>query len=332
MATLGTQTLTLADWAKRMDPDGTMPQIVEMLSETNEILTDAGVMEGNLPTGHRVTIRTGLPAVYWRAMNEGVPPSKSTSKQVDETTGMLEAYAEVDKAAAELNGGSAAWRMSEEAPFTEAMSQEQAKMMFYGNPADNPRHYLGLSPRYSAISTDKNQTGYNIIDGGGTGSDNTSVWFVTWHDQSTFLTFPKGSQAGLQRRDLGEETLTDSAGGMYQGYRTHYKWDNGLVLKDWRDTVRVANIDVSALTGDGSTGTDLISVMVKAWHRIEHQGRGRTAIYCNRTIQAFLDEQAMNKTNVNLTISEWAGQPVTLFRGLPIRRCEQLLETESRVT
>lgn len=33
MSTLGSTVLTLADWAKRLDPDGKVPAIVEMLSQ-----------------------------------------------------------------------------------------------------------------------------------------------------------------------------------------------------------------------------------------------------------------------------------------------------------
>ena len=79
MATLAQSVLTLADWAKRLDPDGKVPAIVEMLSQTNEVLADMLFKEGNLPTGERTTIRTGLPSVYWRLLNQGVAPSKSTT-------------------------------------------------------------------------------------------------------------------------------------------------------------------------------------------------------------------------------------------------------------
>src|SRR4051812_34313530 len=120
MAVLSTGALTLADWAKRLDPDGSVPAVAEMLSQTNEILSDAVFKEGNLPTGHRVTVRTGLPTVYWRALNAGVPTSKSTTAQVDENLGMLEARSHVDVRVANLNGNSAAFRLSEDSAFLEA--------------------------------------------------------------------------------------------------------------------------------------------------------------------------------------------------------------------
>jgi hypothetical protein len=94
---LGTGNLSLADWAKRLDPDGKVPTIVELLSQSNEVLLDMQWREGNLPTGHRTTVRTGLPAVAWRLLNQGVTPSKSTTAQIDEQCGMLEAWSEVDK-------------------------------------------------------------------------------------------------------------------------------------------------------------------------------------------------------------------------------------------
>src|SRR5574343_52982 len=120
MAALSTGALTLADWAKRLDPDGKVPMIVELLEQTNDILTDMRWIEGNLPTGHRTTVRTGLPAVAWRLLNQGITPSKSTTAQIDEQCGMLEEWSEVDKHLALLNGNTAAFRLSEGLAFIEA--------------------------------------------------------------------------------------------------------------------------------------------------------------------------------------------------------------------
>ena len=79
MAALATTNPTLADVARRMDPDGKIDTIVEILNETNEILEDATMIEGNLPTGHRTTIRTGLPTPTFRKLYGGVQPTKSTT-------------------------------------------------------------------------------------------------------------------------------------------------------------------------------------------------------------------------------------------------------------
>ena len=239
MAILSTSNLTLADWAKRVDPDGRVPVVAELLSQSNEILEDCVFKEGNLPTGERVVVRTGLPAVYWRALNQGIPSSKSTTAQVDEACGILEARSEVDKDLAMLNGNTAQFRLSEDTAFLEAMNQTQAETLFYGNPASDPKQYLGLAPRYSSLSAANAQ---NILDAGGA-ADLTSVYLVVWGDQTVYCPFPKGSKAGLIHEDLGEQTVytesTSTAGVASSSTRmqamvTRYQWKSGLVVKDWR--------------------------------------------------------------------------------------------------
>jgi hypothetical protein len=327
MATIGTTALTLIDWSKRLDPNGNTADLVELLNTTNPILTDAAVVEGNLPTGHRTTVRTGLPTPAWRMLNYGVQPSKSTTVQVDDSSGMLEAYSQVDKDLANLNGNTASFRLSEDRAFIEGMTQEMASTLWYGNTATDPKKFLGLSPRYASLSA---ANADNIIDASGTQTDNTSIWLITWSDQTTHLIFPKGSRAGLQSRDLGEQTLIDAAGGLYQGYRSHYKWDIGLSMRDWRYNVRICNIDVSNLIAD-SSAANLTRQMIKATHLLPSDGMGKSVFYVNRTVSTYLDLQMMNATNVNLTLSEAAGVRVMSFRGIPIRRSDALLNTEARV-
>ena len=79
MSTLTATNPTLLDVAKRVDPNGSVADIVEILNETNEILQDMTVLEANDGTGHKTTIRTGLPSSAWRKLNYGVPASKSTT-------------------------------------------------------------------------------------------------------------------------------------------------------------------------------------------------------------------------------------------------------------
>lgn len=333
MATLSNGVLTLADHAKRLDPDGKIATVAELLSQTNEILEDAVFMEGNLPTGHRVVIRTGLPTVYWRAINQGVPLSKSTTAQVDEACGMLEAYSEVDKDLAELNGNTSSFRLSEDQAFLEAMNQAQAQTMFYGNPGSDPKQYLGLASRYSAISGAGNAA--NVIDAGGTGSDNTSIYLVVWGENTVFCPFPKGSKAGLIHNDLGLDTVLDASGGRYQAFRTHYQWKNGLVVKDWRYVVRIANIDVSNLVSE-SSAADLIKLMSRALDRIPNFGMGRAAFYMNRTVYSMLRIQALAKSQQVLAVDKGLNQfgtaaSWTSFQGVPLRKVDQILNTEARV-
>lgn len=341
MTTLANSNLTLADWAKRTDPDGRVPVVAELLSQSNEILEDCVWKEGNLPTGERVVIRTGLPTVYWRALNQGIPSSKSTTAQVDEACGILEARSEVDKDLAMLNGNTAQFRLSEDTAFLEAMNQTMATTLFYGNPATDPKQFLGLAPRYSDIGVGSPNNSQNILDAGGTGSDNTSIYLVVWGDQTVYCPFPKGSKAGLIHEDLGEQTVYNSDGTRLQAYATRYQWKPGLVVKDWRYVVRIANIDVSDLVAQATTqaptaATAIIKLMARALYRIPNMSMGRAAFYMNRTVHSGLSVAALDKSQYVLKVNEGLsqfGMPNSWlsFLGVPLRRVDAIINTEARV-
>lgn len=341
MAATGNTVLTYADWAKRLDPDGNIPDIVDMLSQTNEMVGDMLVKEGNLPTGERVTISTGLPDVYFRMLNQGVPNSKSTTAQVDESCAMLEARAQLDEKIASLNGNSAAFRLSEGERFVEAMNQKVARTMLYGSAA-NPEEFVGLANRYSSLSAANAQ---NIISAGSvTGGDATSIWLIGWGMKSVYGIFPKGSKAGLSHEDLGLGDAFDANNNRFRAYMDRWSWDLGLVVKDWRYAVRICNIDSSALAADNTGATiNLVNLMLKALHRLPSYAGGmapdgsgfrgiKPVFYVNRTVREMLDIQAASKSNLLLNAGEEEGRLKTTLRGVPIRTMDAILSTESVVS
>jgi hypothetical protein len=322
---------TILDQVKRTDPDGSIARIVEALTERNPILMDATAMEGNLPTGHRVTIRSGLPSVGWRLLNAGIDASKSTTIQVDEACGLLEARSEVDCELARLNGNEAAFRASEDMAFIQAMNNEAANAIFYASTATDPEKIHGLTPRFDALTANDNSD--NVIDAGLSpdGSDHASMWFVTWHPDTCYLIYPKGTQGGLTSEDLGKEYVEDAASKKFLAWRTHFIWRLGLCVKDWRYIVRVCNIDTGKIT---ATGRELLTAMIEAYNHIFDLNTGRTVIYCNRTVLTWLDKQIMLSTTSNLHLShaEWHGRKVVSFRGIPIVPVDALSITEAEVT
>ena len=339
-AILSNANLTLADWAKRQDPDGRVPIVAELLSQSNEILEDCVFKEGNLPTGERVVIRTGLPQVYWRALNQGIPNSKSVTAQVDEACGILEARSEVDKDLAMLNGNTAQFRLSEDTAFLEAMNQTQASTLFYGNPATDPKQFLGLAPRYSSTTAGNGQ---NVLSAGGsTAASQTSVYLVVWGDNTVYCPFPKGSKAGLIHEDLGEQTVYNSDGTRLQAYATRYQWKNGLVVKDWRYVVRVCNIEPSQLLAQSGSqaptaATALIKMMTRALYRVPNMSMGRACFYMNRTVHSGLSVAALDKSQYVLKVNEGLsqfGMPYSWlsFLGVPLRRVDSILNTEAVVS
>jgi hypothetical protein len=326
MAAIGTA-VNLLDLSTRMDPNGGIAPIAELLSQTNSFNGNMVWKEGNLTTGERVTIRTGLPTIYFRKLNQGIQPSKSTTVQVDEGTCMMEARGQIDKDLAELNGLSAAFRMSENQPFIESMGQTFGAKAFYGNTGLDPEQFTGLATRYSDDSGPANAE--NIIDAGGRGSDNTSIWIIDHSDQGVY---PKGLQGGLQHEDLGLGDAFDAQTppARFRAYMDRWSWKCGLVVKDWRRVVRIANIDVSNLIAETSAA-DILELLAVAVDKFP-AGSKNLRIYCNRTVKTMLRIQTMNRPNVYLTIGQEEGRPKNMFDGIPIELHDQLLSTESAVT
>ncbi len=329
MATLSQTNPTLTDLSRALDPNGAIAQVVEILNQVNDVLDDMTFIEGNLPTGHRTTIRAGLPTPTWRKLYGGVQPGKSARVSVTDNCGMLEAYAEVDKALADLNGNTAAFRLSEDKAHIEGMSQEVAKTLFYGNEGTKPEAFTGFAPRYNSLAAENKD---NIINAGGTGATNTSIWLVVWGPDTCHGIYPKGSKAGLQTKDLGEITLenADGSNGRMQAYRSHYRWDVGLSVRDWRYVVRVANIDVPTLASDANT-KPLVSWMIQASERIPVLGRGRACWYVNRSIREKLRLGILEKTAGNMSWESVAGERVMTFDDIPVRCTDALINTEAKV-
>ena len=340
MAVLKATNPTLLDLAQLRDPDGRIADVVEILNETNPILLDMSWVEGNLPTGNKTSVRTGIPGATWRKMYGGVQPNKSTVTTVTDNTGMLEAYAEVDKALADLSGDVSKFRMQEDRPHIEGMNQEIVDTLFYGNEGTEPEAFTGLSPRYNSISA---ENGDNIIDALGTGTDNASIWLIVWGPNTVHGIIPKGSVAGMQVTDKGQVTLEDASDGSNTGrmeaYRTHYKWDAGLTLRDWRYAVRIPNIDKSQLSIVYDAGifatpsAHLANLMFQAMYLVPNLAFGRPVFYMSRTILTTLRQQLASAVQGStLTVSNVGGVFTESFQGIPIRRTDALAADEARVT
>lgn len=333
-------TLSLLDIAKRTDPDGAVPIIAELLSQKNEVIQDIPWIEGNLPTGTRNTVRTGLPQAYWKVANTGTNASKSTTAQIDEAAGILEAWSIIDYDVAMLNGNVQKYRLTEADAFIESMSQQFAGTLFYGNTGVNTEQFMGFGPRFGAISGAVN--GQNVMNALGTGSTNASIWLIGWGQNTVYGIYPRGTIGGMVHEDFGRrplQTSTTFGNGMIDSYVDKWQWKCGLAVKDWRFVVRMANVYLPDLTS--GTGTQNAQQMIKLLSRMRSRipswGAISPAFYMNRTLQSMLMIQALDKSQNALGVTQGLDQFGKLqtglnFLGIPIRVCDQLLNTESAIS
>ena len=323
--------VTLKEFADRFGANGNKQyqQIIEQQSKTNKILQVMPFHECNDGQRDMATIRAALPEVAWRMINRGTKPVKTQVKQASFTCGELEGYADVDEKLLKQNGNSNEWRLSENAGIQESMNQKMATTFFYGDEKVNPAGFTGLSAYFYSKTHQEKIYADQIIDAGGTGNNLTSLWFVGFGNLSCYGIFPKGSNAGFNYEDMGKVEMRDANGGIFYGYRSKYNWSTGLAVRDPRFIVRVANIDITALTANDADA--FIEKLIRAYNQIENPDAVNLNIFCNRNVQTYLDILAAKKTNVRLGIDEFAGKKITHFYGVPILRSDAIVNTESAI-
>jgi hypothetical protein len=344
------QWLSLLDLARRIDPQGKIDFIAEMLSQANEFYDDIVWQEGNEIGGHKFTFRTAIPPGAWRSYLQGIPYSASKTAQATVSVGSLEAYSQIDRMQAEDSGNPERYRYSEDVAFMEGMSQTMAQTFMYGNSVTLPQQFMGLSPFYNTVNTATAQNAGNVLDALGTGSSNASMWMLGWGERTIYGIYPRGSKAGLTFEDKGDTVPGfDSLGNRFEAYTSWFRWQAGLCPMDWRYGARVCNIDTTTAGLAGSNAYDIFAGLAQLMYLFPTLGRGqsgitqtdapsepspgiRTKLYMNRTLRHWADVQAIRDRNVLLSSRDYAGAPIETFRGIEVRTVDQLLVTEARVT
>lgn len=336
MAVVGNDVLTLADLKSRLGPDNKVSPIIEVLSRQDEMLADIPMMEANLLTTHKTTVRAGLPTPTYRRFNQGVAATRSATAQIEFPMAMLSDRSELDKDLGNLGGNLGAVRFSESVPHMMGMAQSIADTFIYGDPVVNPTtddsKFPGLGYYFKDNTTANTKD--HVITALGSGSDNASIWIIAWGDDTICGIYPNGSVAGLEHNDLGEGDAFDASNRRFRAYMDEYKWTCGLAVKDWRAAVRIANIDVSDLIATTANQQLLSNYVIEGLDKIPSQYRSRAKIYCNSTVKTAwrLGQRADVKSGGGLTFENIAGKNVASFDGYPVRTSNALTLTEATVS
>lgn len=341
--------ISLADVGRRLDPDGKVADMAELMSQCNEMVEDMPMVEANGLVSHTTTIRTALPKGTYIRYYQGVGFSKSSAAQVEFGMSLLRDYSRIDKRLARLGGNEQALREKEDVAHMEGLAQQQATSIIYGNSWTNPTQFTGWAPLFNTVSTATAQNAVNVFDCGGTGSSNASIWLIGWGETTAYGIYPKGSQGGLVFENIADRYPgIDASNNIYEALTSLFEWQLGLVVEDWRYTVRLCNIDTTTVGLLGPTPPDLFAILSRAIVRLPTAGRMQSNItktdapnkmssnvrlkmYCDRTVRAAMDVQAIRDKNVLLSPRDYAGAPIVNFRNIPIGVQDSMLNTEQRV-
>lgn len=332
MSVLGTSNLTLFDLQRQLDPDGSVAKLVNIVSNSNPILEDIPWMQGNRETGNQVSQVTEIEEAGLRAINGYTTPTKSGNKVIVDGAALIESWGEVDSELLRISPNPEQTRMNADKMKIEAMGKKVANLIFYGDTTSDQLEINGLQSRYDTPGTTRDTAGYQLIDAGGDDSDNASIYIVGWGDDRVYGFYPKNTQAGLEFKDLGEETAEDGSGGLRRVVRSQYIWRCGLSVADPRYVVRICNIKTGSLAADLTTGADLVDGILAGLELLPSLDNITPVIYCSRTIRSFFRRQ-MNKTdNAYLTWDNIGGKRIMRFAEAKVSTCDALLDTESSVT
>lgn len=319
--------LNIVDAAKKVDPNGNIAQMVELLAKKNAFLQDIPFVQGNLPMGHKFSGRMALPTPQWRSINQGIDASKSQADSFEEKAGMLEGLSKVDVALAELYGsGAAAFRQDEDNSFFTAFGIEVARALFYESTDTNPDRVHGLTPRFDGTGVASGQ--FISADAGSASGQRSSIWLVGWAPDTVFGFYPKNGVAGFHTEDLGKQIVKDANNKEYIAYVSHHKWSLGVCVKDYRQVVRVANLQNSRIDAAG-TNVKLWQVLQDAVAAVYDTDTVNPVFYMNRNIFSGLNKQLFEKSANLLEYIERGGRRVPHFLGIPIRICDALTNTET---
>lgn len=331
---------TMMDMAKMSQSTGTaMAEIVPVMQQNCEVLPKIRWEKSNGPFSNTSTYQVRVPRPTWTDANHaGIAPTVGTTMQAIDGLGEMQGYSMADPIVAEPYGV-VAYRKRQDMMHLQGAGEELEETFFFGN-SDVSGDFDGMAMRYAAGGTSPlaTETVDHVIHGGGSGTDNQSMWLISLGSESDMFPgvvgiYRPGTVAGFQITATPQPvTVNGSTAGTYvQRYVTHYRWSCGIAVIDWRKNVRICNIDKSALTSDASSGAKLHELVAIAAERLP-SGTQNTYLVLGRRAREYFRLQAINKLgNSTLDYDSLAGKRVLRVGEFEVLNCDALNADEALV-
>jgi hypothetical protein len=328
--------LTIYDFHKSQNPDGSAAQIVEILAQENPAIQDAPAYPSNAELGHQVTIQRSLPSVATGKINRGITRSKGTTEQATDAIGYWVARSEVDPRIRKVKGDAVymARRLAERRMFAESMSQTVCNALFYGNTATDESAFDGLSPRMASLNSTSFIDPFVLSMGTVVGGDGCSIYVVDWGKDACHLIYPQkeAGSMGLQIEDLPDRDGEDVDGKSMRVDAEEYHWMTGLAVEDRRHMARLANVDLSDALLAAPTQGWLLDELEKILSYMPPPGNATRVMYGPTFLEPGWRKQARSRANQALTIEDYLNKQTVHVWGVPYRSVRQLSVAEAAVS
>ncbi len=325
--------LPLNEIANRMDRDGGLGELAFSMMEKNQLLEVLPFSQANAETHHNFAKVVNMPSGTWTRRDKGVDPEHGGTVPAKEYMGTIESYSHVD--VRNFRGvdrtTAAGIRLTEDKLFMTGLTQNVSNKIIYGDLGTYPDALDGI---FSRANWNQLDTGY-VIDAAKTtptASELMSILVVEVGPETLYGIYPKGTKAGMETEDKGEEPHYDSDSKRYDVLTTHFIWDLGFVIKDDRAVVRICNLEDAVINDGADNGGLSDEYILDALAILPNMGDKNSYIFLNRKALRNLQKVAKDRVNVSYDPNNPFGRKwIRDYMGTPIKMEEQLIVTESEI-
>jgi hypothetical protein len=324
-------------------------QPAKILRRKTPLLEFLPMVASNNITLNVATRTDYIPVPTTRRLNEFASVTSSKNTAITDDIAMFVGWSVQDVETVKIQNNPTEYMADQLDNKVEGFGQKLSATMWYGSKAVDPGSFNGLATRFhntTALPNGDPTWKPNVWDGGYEGGNSTSIWCFQFGKNKVQAIYPPNSPAGLEIRNLGEQTWTKNnnpsppAGLLadsqaIQAYVTYLQWKIGLQVVDERCVQRIANVNPTALqSGDFDE-----NILVQALGYLPDGGDAPgTVIIVNRGILNQMNIRAMSqKTNgyytQNIETGDiWGARRITRFQGVQVVMDEMLQNNETTVT
>lgn len=337
------QDFTWAGVSKRFAKgEASLLKIAEVIDQDLSWINALALKPGNGTQGHEIAMRVKDAVVYKKQMNEGVPSSVSETVPAVEPYAQWESYTKLEEDIYNKSPEPQSLMVQEATSKIRAHKKALGLEIIYG--AGTANSIRGFATRINAKSNSQ------FFDAkGATANSQTSIYMFSADPMDNYLFFSLNSKGGLSFENLGKQLLTEQVTkdfGDGLGSRTalvhntymvqKFRMEAGLANENFRQIVRIGNIDMTKLASTltstpDATSANIFNCITLAKAKLMNLDNIHALV--SPTVYAYMEAQAYNNPRSMVTVKEYStGYQYLTYAGVIVHRAEQVKENEAVVS